>query len=256
MCGAKNRDTVRLNKAIASTGFCSRRKADALIFSGRVQVNGRPEQNPARSVGIEDKISVDGRPLAQRQVPICVLLHKPVHVVCTAHDPEGRRTVLDCLPESLRGHRLFPVGRLDYFSEGLLLLTNDGALAHRLMHPSRHQAKIYEVLVRGRVGEDALRAMRSGMTLAEGEKLAPIAVRASLDSRGDTLLTLTLHQGVNRQLRRMCRDLNLTILRLKRVSQGILELDGLPVGKARLLDADETSRLRQSLGLDAEAHRA
>jgi 23S rRNA pseudouridine2605 synthase len=239
----------RLNKAVAATGFCSRRKADTLIFTGRVQVNGRTEQNPARSVLPDDAISVDGRALDGAKEFVYVLLNKPAHVVSTVRDPQGRRTVVDCLPEHLRTHGLYPVGRLDYFSQGLLLLTNDGELAYRLSHPSCHQKKKYEVVVRGRVDAAALRAMRAGMTLSEGDKLLPVAVETGMDKTGNTILVLTLRQGINRQIRRMCRDLNLTILRLKRVAQGILTLGDLPLGHARALEAGEIERLVKSLKL-------
>lgn len=238
----------RLNKAIAASGLCSRRKADALILAGRVCVNGQPEPNPGRQVGPEDTLSVDGRPLAAPQNYAYVLLHKPVQVVCTAHDPQGRPTVLDCLPEQWRDLRLYPVGRLDYFSEGLLLLTNDGALAQRLCHPSHHQPKSYEVLVRGTVPPEALETMRRGMRLAEGEKLAPVTVTAAPHPKG-MLLQMELHQGLNRQIRRMCRDLGLTILRLRRVAQGPLRLRDLPAGAARELTPDEVTALRRSVGL-------
>jgi 23S rRNA pseudouridine2605 synthase len=153
------------------------------------------------------------------------------------------------LPENLINCGLYPVGRLDYFSEGLLLLTNDGELAYRLTHPSAAQEKKYEAVIRGKVDEISLQAMRSGMILSEGEKLLPVAVKAKTVDKGNTLLRLTLKQGVNRQIRRMCRDLNLTILRLKRVSHGILSLGALPTGHVRLLDKDEIDKLRRSVGL-------
>lgn len=162
MTGPDAPATQRLNKAIAASGLCSRRKADELILAGRVSVNGLPEPSPGRQVRPQDVLAVDGSPLAAPQSYAYVLLLKPVRVVCTAHDPEGRPTVLDCLPEALRELRLYPVGRLDYFSEGLLLLTNDGVLAQRLCHPSHHQPKTYEVLVRGAVPPAALEAMRAG----------------------------------------------------------------------------------------------
>ncbi|MDR1660152.1 MAG: rRNA pseudouridine synthase [Desulfovibrio sp.] len=240
---------IRLNKAVAATGFCSRRKADALIFAGRVQVNGCVELNPARDVLPDDAIRIDGRVLGGAKNFVYVLLNKPVRVVSTVHDPQGRRTVVDFLPEHLRMRGLYPVGRLDYFSEGLLMLTNDGDLAYRLSHPSCHQKKKYEIVVRGQVDTVALRTMRAGMTLSEGDRLLPVAVKKNLDKTGNTILTLTLCQGINRQIRRMCRDLNLTILRLKRVSQGILTLGDLSPGHTRILEAGEIEGLMKSLKL-------
>ncbi|MBQ7584642.1 MAG: rRNA pseudouridine synthase, partial [Desulfovibrionaceae bacterium] len=130
-----NESTPRINKAIATSGFCSRRKADELIFAGKVMVNGKIEQNPGTRLKKGDVISIDGQTLAWDQTPkFYLLLNKPIHTVCTAHDPEGRTTVLDLLPDNYHNIRLFPVGRLDYFSEGLLILTNDGDLTNMLIH--------------------------------------------------------------------------------------------------------------------------
>lgn len=239
---------VRLNKAIAATGHCSRRSADELILAGRVRVDGQPESNPARRVLPFESISVDGRVLSAPQAFTYLMLNKPVQVVCTVSDPEGRPTVLDCLPQSFKGLRLYPVGRLDYFSEGMLLLTNDGQLAQRLTHPRHHQPKTYEVMVRGTVPEAALKTMRRGMRLAEGEDLLPVDVTAQ-PAAGNTMLQMVLRQGFNRQIRRMCRDLGLTVLRLCRVAQGALHLGNLASGKVRALTDEEVAKLRESAGL-------
>ncbi len=241
---------LRLNKAIAQSGLCSRRKADALILAGRVRVNNQVETNPARHVHLPtDVLSLDGHTLDASHHPVYVLFHKPVHVVCTLSDPEGRSTILNVLPEQYKTTRLYPVGRLDYFSEGLLLLTNDGQLAQRLMHPRYHQPKTYEVLVRGSVHVSSLKTMRHGMCLAEGDRLAPVQVSAIALPSGDTVLRMVLHQGLNRQIRRMCRDLGLTILRLRRVAQGVLHLGDLPCGAARPLTDTELNALRKSVQL-------
>lgn len=242
---------VRLNKYLADAGLASRRGADALIQSGRVQVNGLPQREPGTRVipGL-DTVLLDGAPVASRQDAKAsyVMLHKPVHTVTTVSDPQGRKTVLDLLPEELRRQRLFPVGRLDYMSEGLLLLTNDGEVTLRLTHPSHEHPKKYEVVVRETVTEKSLLTMRQGMRLREGEKLAPVAVDVSLEG-GATVLRMTLRQGVNRQIRRMCRDLGLTILRLRRVELGPLRLGALDAGKWRFLTAEELKNLKSSLGL-------
>lgn len=245
---AETNDSTRLNKAIAATGLCSRRKADDFILAGRVTVNGVSEPNPARHVRSTDSIEVDGRILEAPQSFTYLLLNKPVQVVCTVSDPEGRPTVLDCLEPKERLLRLYPVGRLDYFSEGLLLLTNDGQLAQRLTHPRHHQPKVYEVLVRGPVPDSALKSMRRGMRLAEGEDVQPVDVTAEI-AGSDTLLRMVLRQGLNRQIRRMCRDLGLTILQLRRVAQGTLRLGDLARGKARPLSEEEVHSLRKSAGL-------
>lgn len=243
---------VRLNKAIAAAGLCSRRKADELILAGQVRINGTLEENPARRVLPGDRIAVNDRELAAAQEYYYLLLHKPVQTVCTVNDPEGRPTVMAYLPPEVRHLRLYPVGRLDYFSEGLLLLTNDGELAQRLTHPRHHQPKTYEVLIRGSVPETALAVMRRGMRLDEGQALLPVDVEAKTAENGNTLLRMVLRQGVNRQIRRMCRDLGLTILRLRRVAQGPLALGSLKPGAARALAPGEVAGLRQSVGLPSQ----
>lgn len=243
---------LRLNKAIAHSGLCSRRKADELIFAGAVSVNGNIVCEPGTRVNIDsDAITVNGRRIAfaakAGQARTYVLLHKPVQVVSTARDPQGRETVLDILPPAYKAKRLYPVGRLDYFSEGLLLLTDDGELTNHMTHPRYHLAKEYEVRLRETPTAGMLAKMRAGMTLAEGEKLAPVEAR--LDEKNSTLLRLTLHQGINRQIRRMCRDLGLTILSLRRVSIGPLRLGDLPKGKCRELDPKEVAALYAAAGL-------
>lgn len=251
--GRPPEDGIRLNKAVAASGLCARRKADELIFAGRVTVNNAPETNPGRRVLPGDIIAVNGEPLRVRRGHVYLLLHKPVGTLCTVSDPQGRPTVMDLLPEKARGLGLFPVGRLDYFSEGLLLLTNDGELANRLIHPRHHVDKIYEVLVRGEVPERALEIMRGGMRLADGTPLLPVeACRLQTQDRRGTLLRLVLRQGVNRQIRRMCDDLGLTILRLTRVSEGTLRLGALKSGEARFLEPEEVRQLRTSVRLDEQ----
>ncbi|GAB6112032.1 pseudouridine synthase [Desulfomicrobium salsuginis] len=243
---------VRLNKYLADAGIASRRGADALIQAGRVKVNGAVQREPGtRVVPGRDEVACDGKPVrgGQGAEPVYIMLHKPAHTVTTVRDPQGRQTVLDLLPRELRGLRLFPVGRLDFMSEGLLLLTNDGEVTLRLTHPSHEHPKLYEALVREAVTEDALNVMRRGMRLEEGETLAPVDVEARTLHSGGTLLRMTLRQGINRQIRRMCRDLGLTILRLKRVGLGPLTLGDLSSGKWRHLSPGEIRSLKTSLGL-------
>ncbi|WP_075353829.1 pseudouridine synthase [Desulfovibrio sp. DV] len=249
---------MRINKALAAAGVCSRRHADELVAAGRVTVNGTivTEQglkiDPAR-----DSLAVDGVPVvlaAADAAPLTVMHHKKAGVVTTANDPDGRPTVFDQLPEPWRGRRLFSVGRLDYYSEGLLLLTTDGELAFRLAHPRWHVTKRYQVAVRGRVTPQSLDVMRNGMRLAEGELLAP--VRTELVGRPSDdrfVLEMELTQGINRQIRRMCRDLGLTVLTLVRIAQGPLILGDLPPGQYRLLTPNETDALYQSVELDPGA---
>jgi len=217
---------LRLNKALAQAGVCSRRAADV------VSLDGRPIASPAHT----------GRTV--------LLLHKPAMVVTTSKDPQKRQTVLDLLPDKANAARLFPVGRLDYFSEGLLLLTDDGELAYRLTHPKWHLPKTYRVLVRGELTPDKLALMRHGMTLAEGDTIAPVGLTHDTPRPdGNTWLTMVLIQGLNRQIRRMCRDLELTVLRIIRVSQGPIELGDLPKGASRELAPREIAALRAAVGL-------
>jgi 23S rRNA pseudouridine2605 synthase len=243
-------ETVRLNKFLASCGVASRRGADDLVAAGRVRVNGGPAESGMRIDPDNDQVVVDGRAVRLPQAaPRVFALHKPVQVVTTASDPQGRKTVLELLPKDIRALRPFPVGRLDFFSEGLLLLTTDGELCNRLTHPSHHLPKVYRVQVKEQVPEAALAAMRRGMTLAEGEKLAPVQVQAATGFRNSTILTMTLIQGVNRQIRRMCRDFGLTIVQLKRVGQGPIQLGDLPVGAYREITGKELQDLRRAAGL-------
>lgn len=243
---------LRLNKALALAGLCSRRAADDLIRAGAVRVNGVLITEPgSRIAPATDAITVHGKPvrLESREGAAAhtyIMLHKPIQVVSTARDPQGRTTVLDLLPGSLRSKRLYPVGRLDYFSEGLLLLTDDGELTNRLTHPRYHLPKLYEIRVRETPTQAMLESMRRGMTLQEGETLAPVEVRIA--GEGRTLL-LTLHQGINRQIRRMCRDLGLTILTLRRIGIGPLALGDLAKGTCRSLSSNEIAALKKAVGL-------
>jgi 23S rRNA pseudouridine2605 synthase len=245
---------IRLNKALAEAGVASRRQADAMIAAGRVTVDGQVvtelgcKVDPGRNA-----LAVDGKAVAfsQNDAPLTLMLHKRPGSVTTARDPEGRPTVFDDLPAPYRSRRLFSVGRLDFFSEGLLLLTTDGELAFRLAHPRWHVEKRYLVTVRGPVVAATLETMEAGMVLAEGEKLAPVPTRVHKRLPPDrTILEMRLSQGINRQIRRMCRDLRLTVLKLVRIGQGPLTLGGLPPGASRELTGDELARLRRAVGLD------
>lgn len=271
--------TVRLNKALADAGICSRRKADELIFAGLVKVNGTLAGSPGERIDItKDKVTCQGKEVIfhSEKNPCWLVLNKPIEVVSTVSDPDERETVMDYIPQLWQSRRLYPVGRLDFFSEGLILLTDDGELAHRLTHPRWHLPRVYHVRVRPQYPnydlDKAIRFMEKGMTLAEGEKLAPVKIRVlkdyynSDDDRRDfedfedryqgqdkdtrgILLEFTLYQGVNRQIRRMCRDVDLTILRLKRIAQGPIRLGELPQGKTRELSSAEINALRKAVGL-------
>ena len=246
-------DSIRLNKYIAQCGVTSRRGADDLVFAGRVTVNDATADSPGMQVVPgQDKVAVDGKPVALPSAAAretTLLLHKPVEIVTTAKDPQGRITVLDLLPEAIQKLRPFPVGRLDFFSEGLLLLTTDGDLCYRLTHPKYHLPKVYVVTIRGNVPESAVNAMRKGMTLREGEKLAPAKVQLLKPVAGTQQIEITLIQGINRQIRRMCEELGLTILRLKRVQQGPIQLGDLKRGQWRELSDKEVLALKKAVQL-------
>ncbi len=232
---------LRLNQAIAHAGVCSRRAADVMIKAGRVLVNDAPAEHPgARFRPGQDRLCIDGcevtvAPPSTAADRIHLAFHKPVEVVSTMHDPQGRKTVADFLSESLRAARVLPIGRLDYMSEGLLLLTNDYALINTMTHPSHPVPKVYEVRFEGPFEDSMLQEMRRGMTLSDGERLRPVQARLVRRSNRGGVMHCTLHQGVNRQLRRMCRDLGLSVKRLIRIRHGPVSLADLPSGQLKRL---------------------
>jgi 23S rRNA pseudouridine2605 synthase len=241
---------LRLQKAIAEAGLASRRAAEEMIRQGRVAVNGQVVTELGIRVDPQkDEIRVDDRVLSQRSHKIYVLFYKPKACVTTLKDPQGRKTILDFLPQ-LRV-RLFPVGRLDYDAEGLLLLTNDGPLAHRLQHPRFGVPKVYEVKVEGHPGEVQLDKLRNGVALEEGNTAPAQVVVLRLLPKA-SWMRITLHQGWNRQIKRMGQAVGLPVLKIKRTGYGPLSLGDLTPGKYRLLEADEVRRLYQMVHLKGE----
>jgi 23S rRNA pseudouridine2605 synthase len=229
---------MRLAKHLAHAGAASRRAAEVLIVEGRVVVDGEIVTDPACDVGEHSRVTLDGRPLQGPEPRVVYAVNKPPGVVSTARDPHGRPTVVELVPSA--GARLYPVGRLDADSSGLLLLTNDGALANRLSHPRYGVPKTYRArLGGGPVGEGALNALRRGVALEDGPT-APARVRRV---RGNTI-ELTLAEGRNRQVRRMCEAVGHPVLALERVRFGPLRLAGLAPGAHRRLSAAEVKRLR------------
>ena len=226
---------MRLNAYLARAGVASRRGADDLIKAGRVRVNGNPGEL-ATFVGADDAVEVDGKLVAPQRLAY-VLLYKPAGVVTTARDPHRRPTVVDLVDHEAR---VVPVGRLDADTTGVLLLTNDGALAHRLAHPRYGVEKVYEVEVEGRPSAEALRRLADGVELDDGVT-APARARRLAPSR----LELTLHEGRKHQVKRMCAAIGHPVLRLHRSSYAGLTLDGLGRGKWRELSRSEVERLRQ-----------
>jgi len=229
---------MRLAKYLAHAGVASRRAAETLIAAGRVSVAEEVVTDPARDVGEGSRVAVDGRPVTGPEPRVLYAVNKPVGVLSTARDTHRRRTVVELV--DARGLRLYPVGRLDADSSGLILLTNDGALANRLTHPSFEVPKTYLARVGGgSVGESAIRALCHGVELDDGPT-APARVRRVEPD----LLELTIHEGRNRQVRRMCEAVGHRVVELQRVAFGPLRLDGLEPGEHRRLSDAEVQRLR------------
>jgi 23S rRNA pseudouridine2605 synthase len=237
----------RLQKVMAQAGVASRRACEELIRQGRVSVNGQVVTELGTKVDPNlDEISVDGAPISGPVEKVYLILNKPPGYISTVHDSWGRPTVLDLIPHQ---GRLYPVGRLDAESEGLLLLTNDGGLTHRLTHPRYEQEKEYLALVKGRPKDAVLSQLRRGVDLEEG-RTAPAEVnrvsrREGLETLpGTTWLRIVVREGRKRQIRRMCAAVRHPVQRLIRVRMGPIELGDLPVGGYRPLSAKEARRLR------------
>ncbi len=230
---------MRLNAYLARAGVASRRRADELIVAGRVVVNGEPGELHTR-VRSGDVVEVDGSRVAAQELAH-VLLHKPPGVVTTASDPHRRPTVVDLVAHRAR---IVPVGRLDADTTGVLLLTNDGPLAHRLAHPRYGVAKVYEATVEGAPGDEALAALRDGIQLEDG-KTAPAEVQVLRTGATSTVLELTLHEGRKHQVKRMCAAVGHPVLRLHRSRYAGLELGELEPGEWRELTPTEVDELRE-----------
>ena len=231
----------RLQKILASAGVASRRAAEALIAKGEVRLNGRiVTELGAKADAQHDRIEVSGTRIVQ-QKPVFYVLNKPREVVTTLKDPEGRATIADLLkriPE-----RVFPVGRLDYHTSGVLLLTNDGELAQALLHPTRGVPKAYVVKVRGQVPLPKLEALRSGVVLDDGQKTKPSQLFVVREEKANTWLQITITEGRNRQIHRMCEAVNLRVMRLSRVAFADITAEGLRPGDYRELTVKELSKL-------------
>jgi len=237
----------RLQKILSKAGVTSRRKAEGLILQGRVSVNG----NIVRELGTKavlgrDEIRVDGKTIEPETEKLVLALFKPKRCVTTLNDPQGRSTVADFVNKFPM--RLYPVGRLDYDAEGLLLLTNDGELAHRLQHPSYKVPKTYLVKVRGHPPTEALARLQQGVKLEDGIT-APAELKVMEDDQKTTWLTLTLREGRKHQVKRMCAAVGHPVLKLRRTKIGPIELDDLRPGEIRRLKSREVRNLRAKVGL-------
>jgi len=232
---------MRLARYLALCGVASRRHAEQIITSGRVFVDGKRVTDPARDVGESNVITVEGRRvhLEEREH---YALNKPTGVVSTAHDPQGRSKVTDLIPSDAR---LYPVGRLDADTSGLILLTNDGDLANSLTHPSFEVPKTYRARVQGALSPHALGQLRSGLRLEDGPTSRAGAEVVGV-SGGETVVEITIHEGRKRQVRRMCEAVGHPVIVLERVRFGPLELGDLKRGAWRALERDEVEALRQA----------
>lgn len=235
---------MRLQKYLAAAGIASRRASEKLIAEGRVSVNSSPVIEMGFQVEEGDRVSVDGRDITLRLEKHYILYHKPMGEVTTVSDEEGRPTVLDKFADYPA--RLYPVGRLDYNSEGLLLLTNDGELTNKMLHPSRLVDKVYLARVSGKLTIEEAKKLETGVYI-EGYKTTKAKVRIlqADDERSDA--TITIHEGKNRQVRRMFEAVGHQVLLLRRVRFGPLELGDLPRGMWRQLSTSEINKLKRFL---------
>ena len=241
MSSSSNSREIRLQKFIADCGVTSRRKAEEMILKGQVEVNGKVvTQLGTKVIPKKDSVSVDGRPVDLESISnIYIVFNKPRCVMTTVNDPEGRPTVLDYCKEV--NERIYPVGRLDYLSEGLLIMTNDGEVANMIMHPRYNVEKVYEVKVFGIVNELLLKNLRAGATI-EGEKLVPKSVRLIKQLPGKTWLEFRLNEGKNREIRKLCESVGVVVDKLKRVSIGGLSIDGISPGRYMMYNRKDLLR--------------
>jgi 23S rRNA pseudouridine2605 synthase len=238
---------LRLNKILAQAGLTSRRGADHVVLEGRVAVNGVVTREPGTLADpAADRITVDGRPLPAPESAQYLLLNKPAGVVTTVRDPQRRPVVTDLVPPDVR-ERVYPVGRLDADVEGVLLLTNDGALTHRLLHPRYALPRLYEAEVAGRVTEADLPRWRRGVTLDDGPA-APLEVELVRGAVASSLLRLAFTEGRKHEVKRYCDALGHRVRRLRRIAFGPLRLGNLPPGACRPLTPGELSALRRAAG--------
>jgi 23S rRNA pseudouridine2605 synthase len=231
----------RLQKIISAAGITSRRASEELILAGRVTVNGTVvTELGSKADPAVDTVAVDNKPLSIASRRLYILLYKPVGYLTTLDDPEGRPLVTDLLKEI--GERVYPVGRLDYNTEGLLLLTSDGEWANRLMHPRNEVEKEYHVRVRGKVHKSQLDQLAGGVEV-EGRKTAPARVSMIKEGEQNDWFSITIHEGRNRQVRRMCEAVSLSVVRLRRVRYGMLAMGDLKPGEYRYLTESEVNGL-------------
>ncbi|HBK86830.1 MAG TPA: pseudouridine synthase [Firmicutes bacterium] len=236
----------RLQKYLAKAGLASRRQAEQLILRGEVSVNGQVAHLGMKIDPEHDIVNWLGQTVVAQQEKLYFMVNKPKGVVTTAKDTHGRPTVLDLLPAD--GPRVYPIGRLDIDTEGLLLLTNDGDFAYALTHPKFEVVKTYYAFVKGQPAPEQLRRMAKGLLLEDGPT-APAHVRLLNQGQKGSLLAISIHEGRNRQVKRMCNAIGHPVLGLQRVTFGSLELGDLPLGHWRSLEVTEVAELKQQAGM-------
>lgn len=237
---------TRIHKIMADSGYCSRRKAEQLISQGRVKLNGHPVKVGDKA-SYKDIITVDGERIyiPKKKNFIYIMLNKPRGYVTTVSDEKDRKCVMDLIDGI--DERIYPIGRLDRNSEGLLLLTNDGNFANSIMHPSKHISKTYRVTVRPDINDEQLVRLSEGIEL-DGKKTLPATVNVLDKTPGRVVMTITIREGRNRQIRRMCEAVGLEVARLRRISIGPLKLGMLKPGDYRELTAEELRAIRNAIG--------
>jgi len=233
-------NSVRLQKYMSECGIASRRKSEELIADNKVKVNGEPAKLGDKIDPQKDIVTVNGKKVLHNSKPRYIMLHKPRGYVTTMDDELGRKCVVELIGEIKE--RVYPIGRLDKDSEGLLLMTNDGFFAHSMMHPKHNISKIYRVTVRPDISDEKITAMVTGLQV-DGKMTAAANVKVLKREPGRVVLEIILHEGKNRQIRKMCKELELEVARLKRIAFGSLKLVMLPQGKWRDLTAKEVDML-------------
>lgn len=235
-------EKMRLQKYLALCGVASRRAAEKLITDGRVSVNGSVVTELGTKVSLRDKITFDGRAVSLDEQKIYIALNKPVGYLSSASDDRGRKTVVDLVKDDF-AERLYPVGRLDYDTEGLIFLTNDGDFTYAITHPKHNINKTYEAIIRGRLTEDEVVALCRGVNI-DGFTTSPALVDIMEEREGKSVVQLTIHEGKNRQVRKMFEAVGHRVLKLKRISVGKVKLGNLKVGQWRELTEREIKSLK------------
>ncbi len=236
---------IRLQKYMADNGIASRRKSEELILKGAVKVNGRPAKLGDKIDPRKDTVHVSGRKVVNIRKKVYIMLHKPRGFVTTMSDEKGRKCVAELVSDI--GMRVYPVGRLDRDSEGLLFLTNDGEFANAMMHPSRHVPKTYRVTVRPDIDEEQITKLTTGVMI-DGKMTAEAQVQVLTKEPGRVVLQMIIYEGRNREIRKMCEEVGLEVARLKRTAIGSIKLGMLPQGQYRNLTEDEVHKLMTSSG--------